>query len=87
MGIFDDGYQQAVIDAARNPVERAASGFMEAFHSSTRANTKRGCSLKIGCIKATPKTPIVTTLNTRFQPLSPAIKRPANSSLPHNNVS
>ena len=47
MGIFDDGYQQAVIDAARNPVERGASGFMEAFHSATRANTKRGCSLKI----------------------------------------
>ena len=42
MGIFDDGYQQAVIDAARNPVERAASGFMEAFHSSYESQHKKG---------------------------------------------
>lgn len=29
MGIFDDGYQQAIIDAARQPVDKPPPGFME----------------------------------------------------------
>lgn len=34
MGIFDDGYQQAIIDAARQPVDRPPAGFMEGFSAS-----------------------------------------------------
>ena len=31
MGVFDEGYDQAVIDAGRQPVERPPAGFLETF--------------------------------------------------------
>ena len=34
MGIFDDGYQQSIIDAARQPIDRPPAGFMESFSAS-----------------------------------------------------
>lgn len=39
MGVFDSGYRQSLIDAARNPVDRPPAGFIEAFiatHESTK---------------------------------------------------
>jgi len=39
MGVFDSGYRQALIGAARNPVDRPPAGFIEAFiatHESTK---------------------------------------------------
>ena len=29
MGIFDDGYQRAIIDAARQPIDKLPAGFMD----------------------------------------------------------
>lgn len=34
MGAFDDGYEQAIIDASREPAARSPVGFLEAFHAS-----------------------------------------------------
>jgi hypothetical protein len=42
MGIFDDGYQQAIIDAARQPVDRPPAGFMEGFCASYDTTPARG---------------------------------------------
>lgn len=44
MGVFDDGYQQALIDAARQPVERPPAGFREAFWATYDATKQEDLS-------------------------------------------
>src|SRR6266404_2111282 len=45
MGIFDDGYDQAIIDASRLPPARVPSGFMDAFHATYEATRQEDLSI------------------------------------------
>lgn len=45
MGIFDDGYEAAIIEAARNPVTRPPAGFFDAFHATYEATRQEDLSI------------------------------------------
>ena len=45
MGIFDDGYQQAIIDAARQPVDRPPAEFREVFNATYEATRQEDLSI------------------------------------------
>jgi hypothetical protein len=44
MGVFDEGYEQALIDATRNPIERPPAQFGEAFHATYEATKQEDLS-------------------------------------------
>jgi hypothetical protein len=41
MSIFDDGYHQAILDAARQPIDKPPAGFMEGFSASDDTTGKK----------------------------------------------
>jgi hypothetical protein len=45
MGIFDDGYTQSVIDAAKQPPAKIPAGFMDAFHATYDATRQEDLSI------------------------------------------
>jgi hypothetical protein len=45
MGIFDDGYEQAIIGAGRNPVTRPPAGFIESFTASYESTRQENLSI------------------------------------------
>jgi len=44
MGVFDNGYEQSVLDAGRNPVERPPAGFLETFLATFEATRQEDLS-------------------------------------------
>jgi hypothetical protein len=38
MGIFDEGYQQSIIDAARQPIDKPPAVFVEVFSAALPGN-------------------------------------------------
>jgi hypothetical protein len=44
MGLFDDGYEQSLIDASRTPVTRPPAGFFEAFNATYEATKQEDLS-------------------------------------------
>ena len=45
MGVFDDDYDQAIIDAARQPAAHIPSGFLHAFNATSQATRQEGLSI------------------------------------------
>lgn len=45
MGIFDDGYQQAIINAARQSVDRPPAEFREVFNATYEATRQEDLSI------------------------------------------
>jgi hypothetical protein len=45
MGIFDDGYQQAIIDTARQLVNRLPAEFREVFNATYEATRQEDLSI------------------------------------------
>jgi hypothetical protein len=45
MGVFDDGYEQRIIDAGRNPITSPPSGFLESFKATYQQTRQEDLSI------------------------------------------
>ena len=45
MGVFDDGYEQSILDASRQPAARVPAGFLDAFNATYQATRQQALSI------------------------------------------